>query len=231
MIKTIIKKAIKKMKKSLFDNIFYYSKDIELHLQQVALKETWEYIVNNNLTRLMAFDSALDLIEFSVRSRSIEWLVLEFGVFKWSTINFIASLLPDTQVYWFDSFEWLPEDWRSNFMKWHFKLDWLPQVSSNVNLTKWWFNETLPDFGRSHNSPISLLHIDCDLYSSTKTIFDNLWQNITAWTIIIFDEFWNYFWWKEWEYKAFNEYIQLSWKKFEYIWYNQKHEQVAIRIL
>mgnify|MGYP003339266618 CR=1 FL=1 len=36
---------------------------------------------------------------------------------------------------------------------------------------------------------ISLLHVDSDLYSSAKIIFDNLNDYIVQGTIIVFDEF------------------------------------------
>lgn len=75
------------------------------------------------------------------------------------------------------------------------------------------------------------LHIDCDLYSSKKTIFQNLFKFIKTGTIIVFDEYFNYPGWKASEYKALMEFIQISGKSFEYIGYNKFGEQVAIKIL
>jgi hypothetical protein len=48
-----------------------------------------------------------------------------------------------------------------------------PDVRINVQLIKGWFNETLPKFTNllESDDKIALLHIDCDIYSSTKTVF------------------------------------------------------------
>ena len=46
----------------------------------------------------------------------------------------------------------------------------LPQVNSNVELIKGWFNETLLDFIQKHNKKVSFIHMDADLYSSTSTV-------------------------------------------------------------
>ena len=51
----------------------------------------------------------------------------------------------------------------------------LPPVRGNVRLTKGFFENTLPGFVAQHpGAKIALLHIDCDLYSSTVTILKNV---------------------------------------------------------
>lgn len=97
-------------------------------------------------------------------------LWLEFGVFSGNTINYISNFTKDT-VYGFDSFEGLPEKWRDGFDKGAFNRNGsLPQVNSNVELIKGWFNETLLDFIQKHNKKVSFIHMDADLYSSTSTV-------------------------------------------------------------
>jgi hypothetical protein len=44
----------------------------------------------------------------------------------------------------------------------------------NVQLIKVYFNETLLNFIESENKKVSFIHIDADLYSSTKYIFDTV---------------------------------------------------------
>jgi len=117
-------------------------------------------------------------------------LFMEFGVFQGNTANQIASFLPsDKRMYGFDSFIGLPEDWHIGVQgvgdprartihKEVFSLyGMLPEVRPNVELVQGWFNETLPRFlerevMKKKGAFISLLHIDCDLYSSTKIVFD-----------------------------------------------------------
>ena len=68
---------------------------------------------------------------------------------------------------------------------------------------KGWFNETLPSFINDHNSPISLLHVDCDIYSSTVCVLESLKDQIIDGTVVIFDEIWKYPNYKQHEIKAF----------------------------
>lgn len=86
-------------------------------------------------------------------------------------------------------------------------------------------------FIAENHEDCSFIHVDCDLYSSTKTIFHYLNDKIKKDTIIVFDEFFNYHGWKEGEYKAFMEFIHSSNLNYEYIGYCRYEEQVAIKIL
>ena len=114
-------------------------------------------------------------------------LWLEFGVASGNTINYISKFTND-KVYGFDSFEGLPEKWRDGFDKGAFnKNGYLPQVNSNVELIKGWFNETLLNFINTHDKKVSFIHMDADLYSSTKYIFDILKDYIDTDCIIVFD--------------------------------------------
>lgn len=181
------------------------------------------------------------------RLRELEWLSsyipkggynLEFGVFSGTTINCLAKCLPDRHFYGFDSFEGLPEDWDMGGK--HVKKEAfdrqgvLPDVESNVSLIKGYFDTTIPEwlksqsevgFERPKNKHISYLHVDCDIYSSTKTILDELNFMIVPGTVIRFDELccWRstfgeatpskiqrvmYTTWKEHEWKALNEWLE-----------------------
>lgn len=147
-------------------------------------------------------------------------LWLEFGVFSGETINYISSFT-DKKVYGFDSFEGLPEKWRDGFDKGAFNLDGnLPQVRSNVELIKGWFNETLEGFLKTHTEPISFIHIDCDLYSSTKYIFDTVKHRLTKDCVIVFDELVNYPGFEDGEIKAFTEFVKEN--NVYYTWIGMK---------
>ena len=159
-------------------------------------------------------------------------IYLEFGVYKGKTVNLIAEAFPDKIIYGFDSFEGLPEDWRGTvFSKGAFNANGhLPPVRKNVRLVKGWFNKTLPEFVKPHPEPCAFIHVDCDLYSSTKTIFDNLKNQIVSGTIIAFDEYFGYPRWADGEYKAFMEFVEENNLEFEYI-ARTNGMQVAAKIL
>jgi len=168
-------------------------------------------------------------------------LWLEFGVFTGNTVNYISNFTSD-YVYGFDSFEGLPEDWRDGINKGRFNMNGnLPQVNKNVKLIKGWFNETLPEFIKTHNKKVSFIHMDADLYSSTKCIFDNLKDYIDTDCIIVFDELINYpgFDGERGELKAFYEFVTEN--KVDYEWIGMDgqvdltgnlryNEQVAVTI-
>ena len=58
------------------------------------------------------------------------------------------------------------------------------RVRSNVRLYRGWFEDTLPAFCEQHPGPIAFLHLDADLYSSTRTVFDLLGDGIVPGTVI-----------------------------------------------
>jgi predicted negative regulator of RcsB-dependent stress response len=75
------------------------------------------------------------------------------------------------------------------------------------------------------------MNIDCDLYSSTKTIFDLLGHRIIPGTVIVFDEYIGYKSWKNDEFKAFQEAIaQYQWK-YQVLTFSFASKQVAVKII
>jgi hypothetical protein len=159
-----------------------------------------------------------------------EGLLLEFGVFKGHSINVIASAFGDRQVHGFDSFEGLPADWpgynvRASAFDQGGKL---PRVAANVILHKGWFDQSLPEFLRDTPGEIAFIHVDCDIYESTKTIFDVAGDRIRPGTVIAFDEYHNYPGWREHEHRALQEFCTQRDVRYEYISYNNL--QAAVRI-
>ena len=133
-------------------------------------------------------------------------LFLEFGVGIGTSIKTLAELTPNV-IYGFDTFEGLPEDWNEKHPKGAFACDIPQDLPSNVKLVIGLFEDTLD----SEN--VSFVHIDCDLYSSTKTLLTKLERRFTDNTIILFDEFVGYEGWEDHEYKAFNEFLtEFNWQ-------------------
>ena len=196
-----------------------------------ATKETADY-VDSAMSQVQSVNTIKRVHSYASTKAIQKGLILEFGVYRGATINHIASLFPGEQVFGFDSFEGLPESWLDGFPQNYFKVKSLPKVLSNVSLIKGWFKDTLPKFASnlSHSDVIKYIHIDCDLYSSTQTIFNFLGQYIAPGTIIVFDEYFNYPGWKNDEFKAFHEFISTSSYNYRYLTYNRLGQQVAITI-
>ena len=82
----------------------------------------------------------------------------------------------------------------------------LPEAPDNVRFHVGLFSETLPRFLAAHPAtPIRLLHIDCDLYSSTKDIFDALADRLRPGAVLVFDEYVMNPHWEQDEHRAFQE--------------------------
>jgi hypothetical protein len=173
-----------------------------------------------------AFKSKLDLLQHAASLISVEGLVLEFGVGSGLTINHIAGLIPGP-VYGFDSFDGLPEHWRTGYPTGTFAGP-VPEVRANVKLIKGLFSDTLPGFTAENGTPIALLHIDCDLYSSTKTVLEGLGHRIGKGCVIVFDEYFNYAGWRQHEHKAFREFAAKSGLSYRYEGLVRSDEQVCV---
>jgi hypothetical protein len=203
--------------------------DIRRELQKRALKQTADY-VEKNLLRTMTFNNKFSLLEAALKKVDPKnGLFLEFGVYKGETINFIASKIKNN-IYGFDSFEGLPEDWRDGFDKGFFKMDEMPKVRNNVVLYKGWFRDTLPKFLKEHKEDFAFIHFDCDLYLSTRDILDLAGDRIMENTICVFDEYFNYPGWRSGEHKAFQEFVKSNGIEYKYIGYCKYNQQVAIEI-
>lgn len=221
-----------KQNATLFNMMQYInSKHLNHYIFQLASTSSAEFILEN-MPKAKSFDGdgAGEILKYSVEQISVDGLILEFGVASGRTINIISSMKLEQIIYGFDSFEGLPEDWRTGWNKGTFDLKGnLPRVNPNVELIKGWFDESLPKFLKSHEEPISFLHVDCDLCSSTKTVLTLLSNRMVSGTIILFDEYFNYPSWQEGEHKAFKEFVDYYKVNFEFIAYSND-EQVAVKI-
>lgn len=121
-------------------------------------------------------------------------IIMEFGVYKGTTLRFLASTNPNRQVHGFDSFTGFPDDGRSDWRA-DFAVDGLPQTPQNARLHKGWFSQTLPAFIQTwpqNAPPIALVHIDCDIYSSTRAVLAHLAPYLKPGDVLVFDELLNY---------------------------------------
>jgi hypothetical protein len=103
-------------------------------------------------------------------------------------------------------------------------------VRPNVILHKGLFHESLPGFLADHHEDVAFMHIDCDLYSSTRTVLELLRDRIVPGTVIQFDEFLNYPGWQQGEYRAFSEFRLTNKLEVEWLGYVRKDEQILLRV-
>jgi len=204
------------------------SYDVLVFANLQAALESAKYF-NLKMHKSRNYESDLDLLSHAMEIRPQDGLILEFGVASGRTINHISSLTNDI-VYGFDVFTGLPEDWRTGFGEGSFRRADLPKVNENVRLIAGLFEDTLDDFLKDKRIKASLIHIDCDLYSGTKTILTKLDSLITSGTVIVFDEYFNYPGWEHHEFKAFSEYVAFKGVNYRYDSLVSKHQQVCVVI-
>ncbi len=171
-------------------------------------------------------------IRYALKHSKLNGLWLEFGVATGETTQKYVNFMPDElkPLYGFDWFKGLPSKW-ARHKKGTFSTNGIVPKIDGAEMVVGLYEETLPDFFDDEKEIISVLIIDCDLYSSTKTIFKYCREHIKVGTIIIFDEIHNgsgiYKDWEKHEYKAFMEFISEMNANYEWIAFEKNGEQAA----
>lgn len=201
-------------------------RDIAAMQQRLAAAETAAF-VTERLPRARAFHQWAELLEHALSIAPPTGFVAEFGVHLGETIAVLAAKRPP--VHGFDSFEGLPEDWRTGFSAGTFAVEQVPEVEGAI-MHVGWFDDTLPTFLKEVEGPAALLHLDADLYSSTKTVLELCADRIVAGTVLVFDEYFDYPGWREHEHRALTEWATAHGRSFSYKAYSNWFEQVVVRI-
>lgn len=140
-------------------------------------------------------------------TRSVAGIGAEFGVFQGMTLRVLAAHSPpERRIFGFDSFEGLPEDWgdllpRGTFETEKPRLDQHPNVELVVGLIE----DTLPGFVEKHDPRFAFVHVDCDLYDTTRFILDAVLPRVEDGGVVVFDEYYGYPGYEQHEYRAWHE--------------------------
>lgn len=148
-------------------------------------------------------------------------VALEFGVGSGQSTRAIAYHMP---VIGYDSFAGLPEDWRPEFPKGSFANK--PPKIPNAHLVVGLYRDTLP--GSELPDHVGLVHIDCDLLSSTRTVLEHIEPALKPGTYVVFDEWHGYETCEEHEQQAWREFADRTGIKWTVV--GHSHEAWAIRI-
>jgi hypothetical protein len=196
-------------------------------MKRLALRESVRY-ARKRMRHSVGVESAREVLSLALKQVSVPGHYLEFGVYKGGTIRFIAGRVgPSQPVHGFDSFEGLNQAWSGDPSRFDVQ-GRLPKVPHNVSLHKGYFSDTLPTWVDNHAGAVGFLHIDCDLYESTKCVFEQLGERIVPGTVIVFDEYFNYPNWQEHEFQAFQEFVEQYQVRYAYLAYARF--QVAVKI-
>ena len=196
--------------------------------------DAWQYLksakdFSSAQSLPMILGIAARTFKYAMDHTNPDGLIMEFGVFNGKSIRQIAALTT-AQVHGFDSFEGIPEDWNHETSGSYSTEGIIPEVPSNVTLHAGWFENSIAPFIQKENGPVRLMNIDCDLYSSTKTVLDGFARQVVPGTVIIFDEYIGNISWREDEHKAFIEAAQTYGWEYEILSFSFVTKQVVIRI-
>ena len=137
----------------------------------------------------------------------------EFGVREGRSLRWLIEHSPDQIIHAFDSWQGLPEDWNHGTGKVADMSCDPPEVPAHIQLHQGWFADTVPAWKRTNTGPVSFLHMDADIYTSTITVLSELNDQIVPGTVIVFDEFCNFrlsgkmSQWQQQEFRALTEWL------------------------
>jgi hypothetical protein len=177
-----------------------------------------------------AFHDRESTLEYGVQIAPRGGLALEFGVFEGRSLEVIARERGRRDVFGFDSFKGLPEDYRPHVRAGAFAVGGLPDVAG-AELVVGWFDDTLPGFLDEHPGTVDFVHVDGDLYSSAVTVLELVGPRLAAGSVLVFDEFFNFPGWEQHEFRAWEEWLDRTGAQVAYEAYTSNNEQVVVRVV
>ncbi len=207
-----------------------HRRDIGFTGDVLALQETTRFVLDE-MPGLPRYPNPHDTLRHGLDLvGETPGMALEFGVGQGTTLRIIAERCTGRKVVGFDVFSGLPETWRSDFPAGTFKQESLPEVPG-AELVVGLFEDTLPGFVAENDGPVAFLHLDADLYSSTRTVLDALGRRLRPGSVVVFDEYFNYPGWQDHEHKAWMEFVEQTGITYRWEAYSLDHEQLVATVL
>ncbi len=142
---------------------------------------------------LLGEDKQKWLVAQCEEAYSLHGQTAEVGVYQGGTANLIASILPNRKLYLFDTWSGMPEveiidghkegDFNCSLLETKLFL----KKHKNIEYHKGCFPDTINEDIIMQS--FSLVHIDVDLYSSTKHAINFFWPRMVQGGIIVFDDY------------------------------------------
>lgn len=134
------------------------------------------------------------LKQYALEVSHLDGDVAEVGVWKGGSAKWLCHLFPERKVYLFDTFTGMPAP---EAIDGHRQGDFgdtsLVSVRNylrdcpNAVIVPGVFPHTLPELG-----PLVLVHVDCDLHSSTQAAINRLWPLLPSGGVMVFDDYKSY---------------------------------------
>ena len=173
-----------------------------------------------HFNRWSIFDRA---VGWSDRSRPF----YEFGV--WMGDSFRYLMQSYRKGFGFDTFEGLPEDWRTVPKGSYSSFGRIPQIRG-AEFVAGEFAHTLPQFFARPRAKAALINFDADLYASTLCALSNARPVIDGRTLLVFDEFIVNSEWEKDEYRALEEFCTREGLGYEVLAVSLYTKQMVCRL-
>jgi hypothetical protein len=199
------------------------AKFIEENIES-ALIHNWDYEIQQ---------WAANEIKNKISTKNV---CLEFGVWYGRSINRMSAIAHEHSFYGFDTFTGLPSDWfGTNLNSGKLTEKGIkPKVNKNVNLITGLFADTLKPFIEDlpSDNKIGFIHIDCDLYQSTKEVLELILKDKKLYPdegiLILFDEFIGYPGFEKGEFKALFEVLDKYKLVYRFVGFSNQQAAVVI---
>lgn len=189
-------------------------------LQKKSHEKTYE-ILGEEISSSLLFENKHELWDFvinEITNKNLQLkddksnICLEFGVGGGESLRYFSNKLlkNNIKIVGFDSFFGNPQIWpgtnnqvgSSNQNGKHPK-----NLPANVEIVQGFIEKTLQNYLETNKiKKIKFMHIDVNIYSTSKFILEITKKYTDNNTLILFDELINYpFWWNNGEYKALVE--------------------------
>lgn len=162
-----------------------------------------------------------DIRTFAIDLAPYNGVWAEFGVAGGDSAKHFMPRMNHVTFHLFDSFQGLPEEWDFNGdinLVGRYAQPFVPQFDDpRVIVHVGMFADTLPkvDMG-----VLDFVHIDCDIYSATKTVFEHI--KVKSGTIILFDEYHGYAEYENHERKAYMEWSERTGNRLQWLAISRK---------
>ena len=224
----MIKYAIRIKELLLYTNLLSIFKPFESFFHFVYYFNRLTKFIHQHKNDLLMNDFYVGKRDYSKRYKMYEtvslaynknaepMMYLEFGVAAALSFNWWLSHNKNekSKFFGFDTFEGLPENWGSFYVKGDLAHG-IPNINdSRATFIKGLFQDTLPQFLEANKLEMKqpkIIHLDADLYTATLFVLTQLYPFLQKGDLIFFDEFSV----ATHEFKAFEEFTKAFYVKLK----------------
>ena len=160
--------------------------------------------------------------------RDVPGDLAEFGVYTGSITRYVRPRFPSRRYHAFDSFRGVPDNMVLALAQHSFDMGGvIPSLPPDTDVHAGWFADTVPAWRASFPGMLALVYVDCDLYTSVRTVLYGISDRLSVGAILAFDDWYNFPNWQAHSARAAEE---VMGKRLEPIGFCTKEHSGAFRV-